>query len=162
MDLPAESSSESQLRHRGVGNLQRSVSQSVQAAVTVSLTVCVYVCAVCLTLCHPMDCSPHQAPLSMGFPRQEYWSWLLFPPPGESSRSGDGSWVSYIAGGFSTTEPTVKPTVWAACRKHLLLTVWRLQVQGQGASKVSDWREPASLVTCPQEEGLKFSLGPFS
>ena len=23
-----------------------------------------------------------QAPLSMGFPRQEYWSGLLFPPPG--------------------------------------------------------------------------------
>ena len=23
----------------------------------------------------------HQAPLSMGFPRQEYWSGLLFPPP---------------------------------------------------------------------------------
>ena len=25
----------------------------------------------------------HQAPLSMGFPRQEYWSGLLFPSPGE-------------------------------------------------------------------------------
>ena len=24
----------------------------------------------------------HQAPLSMGFPRQEYWSGLLFPSPG--------------------------------------------------------------------------------
>ena len=23
----------------------------------------------------------HQAPLSMGFPRQEYWTGLLFPPP---------------------------------------------------------------------------------
>ena len=23
----------------------------------------------------------HQAPLSMGFPRQEYWNWLPFPPP---------------------------------------------------------------------------------
>ena len=23
----------------------------------------------------------HQAPLSMGFPRQEYWSGLLVPPP---------------------------------------------------------------------------------
>ena len=25
----------------------------------------------------------HQVPLSMGFPRQEYWSELLFPPPGD-------------------------------------------------------------------------------
>ena len=24
-----------------------------------------------------------QAPLSMGFPRQEYWSGLTFPPPGK-------------------------------------------------------------------------------
>ena len=24
-----------------------------------------------------------QAPLSMGFPRQEYWSGLPFPPPGD-------------------------------------------------------------------------------
>ena len=25
----------------------------------------------------------HQAPLSMGFPRQEYWKGLPFPSPGE-------------------------------------------------------------------------------
>ena len=25
----------------------------------------------------------HQAPLTMGFPRQEYWSRLLCPPPGD-------------------------------------------------------------------------------
>ena len=24
----------------------------------------------------------HQAPLTLGFPRQEYWSGLPFPPPG--------------------------------------------------------------------------------
>ena len=28
-----------------------------------------------------------QAPLSTGFPRQEYWSELLFPPPGDLSDS---------------------------------------------------------------------------
>ena len=33
----------------------------------------------CLTLCNPIDCS--QAPLSMGFSRQEYWSGLPFPSP---------------------------------------------------------------------------------
>ena len=36
----------------------------------------------CLTLCDPMDCSP-SGPLSMGFPRQEYWSGLPFLPPGD-------------------------------------------------------------------------------
>ena len=34
----------------------------------------------CLTLCGPVDCSP-PAPLSMGFPRQEYWSGVPFPAP---------------------------------------------------------------------------------
>ena len=35
----------------------------------------------CPTLCDPMDCT--QAPLSMGFSRQEYWSGLPFPSPTE-------------------------------------------------------------------------------
>ena len=35
----------------------------------------------CPTLCDPVDCS--QAPLSMGFSRQEHWSGLPFPPPGD-------------------------------------------------------------------------------
>ena len=34
----------------------------------------------CPTLCDPVA---HWAPLSMGFPRQEYWSGLLFPSPGD-------------------------------------------------------------------------------
>ena len=30
----------------------------------------------------------HQAPLPMGFPRQEYWSGLPFPPPGDLPNLG--------------------------------------------------------------------------
>ena len=30
----------------------------------------------------------HQAPLSIGFPRQEYWSELPFPPPGDLPNPG--------------------------------------------------------------------------
>ena len=37
------------------------------------------VAQLCLTLCDLMDCS---LPGSMGFPRQEYWSGLPFPSPG--------------------------------------------------------------------------------
>jgi len=36
----------------------------------------------CPTLCDPMDCS-HQAPLSIEFSRQEYWSGWPFPSPGD-------------------------------------------------------------------------------
>ena len=32
-----------------------------------------------LTLCGPVDCVAHQAPLSVGFSRQEYWSGLSCP-----------------------------------------------------------------------------------
>ena len=34
-----------------------------------------------LTLCDAMDYIAHQAPLSMGFSTQEYWSGLPFPSP---------------------------------------------------------------------------------
>ena len=39
----------------------------------------------CPTLCDPMDSSgvAHQAPLSMWFSKQEYWSGLPFPSPGD-------------------------------------------------------------------------------
>ena len=38
----------------------------------------------CQTLCAPMGCGVAcQAPLSMGFSKQEYWSGLPFPSPGD-------------------------------------------------------------------------------
>ena len=42
----------------------------------------------CPTLFDPMDCIAHQAPPSMGFSRQEYWSGLPFPSPGDLPDSG--------------------------------------------------------------------------
>ena len=41
----------------------------------------------CPTLCNPMDCSL-PAPLSMGFSRQEYWSRLPCPSPGNLPNPG--------------------------------------------------------------------------
>ena len=54
----------------------------------------------------------HQAPLSMGFPRQEYWSGLPFPPSGDLPDPGIkpaflGS--PALAGGFFTTAPLGRP-----------------------------------------------------
>ena len=51
----------------------------------------------------------HQAPLSMGFPRQEYWSVLPFPSPGDLSGPGIEPTVSCLAGGFFTHEPPGEP-----------------------------------------------------
>ena len=53
----------------------------------------------------------HQAPLSIEFSRQEYWSGLPIPSPGESSQSRDQTQVSWIAGGFFTHQATRK-TLW--------------------------------------------------
>ena len=43
--------------------------------------VCVLVAQSCPTVCDPMNCTAHQALLSMGFSRQGYWSVLPFPSP---------------------------------------------------------------------------------
>ena len=43
---------------------------------------CSLVTKLCPILCDPMDLA-RQAPLSMGFSRQEYWSGLPFPSPGD-------------------------------------------------------------------------------
>ena len=50
-----------------------------------------------------------QAPLSMGFSRQEYWSGLLFPSPGDLSDPGMEPVSSALVGRFFTTEPAGKP-----------------------------------------------------
>ena len=55
-----------------------------------------------------MDCS-HQAPLSMGFSRQEYWGGLSCPPPGDLPDPGIEPlplMSPALAGGFFTTSAT--------------------------------------------------------
>ena len=47
----------------------------------------------------------HQAPLSMGFPRQEHWSGLPFPPPGDLP---DPEIESPVSTTFLTAEPPGK------------------------------------------------------
>ena len=54
----------------------------------------------------------HQAPLSMGFPRQEYWSGLSFPSPRDLPNPGIEPMSPALAGGFFTTEPPGSPFKW--------------------------------------------------
>ena len=49
-----------------------------------------------------------QAPLSMGFPRQEYWSGLLFPSLADLLDPGIKPMFPALAGKFLTTEPQGK------------------------------------------------------
>ena len=50
-----------------------------------------------------------QAPLSVRFPRQEYWSGLPFPSPVNLPNPGIKLMFSALAGEFFTTEPLGKP-----------------------------------------------------
>ena len=50
-----------------------------------------------------------QAPQSMGFPKQEYWSGLPFSSPGDLPDPGIKPASPALAGGFFTTEPPGKP-----------------------------------------------------
>ena len=70
---------------------------------------CVWLCVIPWTV-------PCQAPLSTEFSRQEYWSGLPCPPPGESSQPREPAQVSCIPARvscitdrFFTTEPPGKP-----------------------------------------------------
>ena len=65
----------------------------------------------CPTLCDPMD-GVHQAPLSMGFSRQEYWNRMPCPPPADLPNPGTepASLVSTaLAGGVFITALPGKP-----------------------------------------------------
>ena len=59
----------------------------------------------CLTLCDPIDCSPPGS-LSMEFSRQEYWSGLPFPSPGDLPHPGIEPLSPALAGRFFTTSAT--------------------------------------------------------
>ena len=80
--------------------------------------------------------TPCQAPLSMGFTRQEYWSGLPFPSPGDLPDPGlePASLTSpALAGGFFTTR-----AMWEA---HILrynmrnLSFWDLDFPGGNSGK---------------------------
>ena len=51
----------------------------------------------------------HQSPLSVRFPRQNYWSGLPFASPGDLPDPGIEHASPALAGRFFTTEPPGKP-----------------------------------------------------
>ena len=67
-----------------------------------------------------MDCVAHQAPPSMGFSRQEYWSGLPFPSPGDLPDPGIERRPPALQAGSLPSEPggetvhlkTVKMVYW--------------------------------------------------
>ena len=62
----------------------------------------------CPTLCDPWTVA-HQAPLSMGFSRQEYWSGLPFPSPGDLPDPGIEPRSPTLQADALTSAPPGKP-----------------------------------------------------
>ena len=74
-----------------------------------------------------------QAPLSMEFSKQEYWSGLPFSPPGDLTNSGiepESSLSPALAGGFFITDP---PRLF--CRK-LRYLIFLSYLKGQQREKI--------------------------
>ena len=76
----------------------------------------------------------HQAPLSMGFFRQKYWSKLLFPSPGDFPDLGIEPVSPALASRFFATEPPGKlhGHLWEAIILHTIQPIpqiiWELLV----------------------------------
>ena len=76
--------------------------------------VCVLVAQSCLTLFNPMNYS--QAPLSMGFPRQEFWSGIPFPSPRDPPDPGIEPGSPKLQAGSLSSKPPGRlknPIFWA-------------------------------------------------
>ena len=61
----------------------------------------------------------HQASLSMGFSRQEYWSGLPFLSPGDLPHPRIEPVSLALAGGFFTTEPPGKSKAQPCLNKNM-------------------------------------------
>ena len=73
------------LKSDHLGSDQPSPFTCVALGKWIDLSTCVIIvhAQACLTLCDPTDCSPRAPSVPWDSSGQEYWSGLLFPPPGD-------------------------------------------------------------------------------
>ena len=104
---------------------------------TLPLCHAVLICFSCVWLCVTLWIVACQAPLSMGFSRQEYWSGLPCPPPGDLPDPGIkpiyvfyvsciGMWVlyHYCYLGGPDTSITLSLISWQGCLELALISCW--------------------------------------
>ena len=117
----------------------------------------------------------HQAPLSVGFPKQEYWNGLLFSPPGDLLYPGIEHMSPALAGRCFTSEPSEAREeiqvrlYWNSCyssgsknKQQVPLLAPRVGRGGEGGQADSLYR--ARVAVCPwvRSEGrLRWFAHPF-
>ena len=95
---------------------------------------CAMLCLVaqsCPTLCDPMDCSP-PASCPWGFSRQEYWSGLPCPPPGDLPNPGIEPRSPALQADSLPSEPPGKPRNTGVGSLSLLQGIFLTQELNQG------------------------------
>ena len=90
-------------------NLQRGSDLQLKLVAAAVETVCACSVASRAQLSSTPWTRAHQAPLPMEFSKQEYWSGLPFPPPGDLPNPGIKAASLALAGRFFTAEPPGKP-----------------------------------------------------
>ena len=94
----------------------------------------------------------HQAPLSMGFSRQEYWSGLSFPSPGDLPNPGikpSSHLLDWQAGSLLPAPPG-KPTI--------IIIICYYNVTASSCDKLQCW----SRLLQPQQSSLLWRTADFT
>jgi len=84
-----------------------------------------------------MDYMAHQAPLSMRFPRQEYWSGLPFSSPGDLPDPGIKTGSPALLADSLLYEPPEKPLEWD--------TYWKVGSRRERSLQNDWWKVMESL-----------------
>ena len=77
----------------------------------------------------------YQAPLSMGFPRQEYWNGLPFHSPGDLPNSGIEPTYPSLVDRFFTTEPPGSPTTYLSKTK-----ITAVEMRSNNLLRLTEWQ----------------------
>ena len=109
----------------------------------------------------------HQVPLSMKFSRQEYWSGLPIPSPGDLPDTGIEPWSPTWAGKFLSTEPPGKPINQYKNLKNCCYLANKSQRCTSAISLQLNSSSPQSKLvlqrtepSCPEAEGLRVWSSP--
>ena len=95
----------------------------------------------------------HQAPLSMGFSRQEYWSGLPFPPPGELLDPGIESKSPELTGGFFTTViPRKQIKFTSKCKVISISKFYKMRISKY--FRQSEWSKQMFVIITFENKGF--------
>ena len=110
-----------------------------------------------------------QAPLSIGFSQQEYWSGLPFPPPGNLPEPGIEPMSPVLTGRFFSTVPSGESLVTQFSSVQLLSCIWLFAIPWTAASQACSSPAPSVYSnSCPLSvsqwchPSISSSVVPFS